>query len=69
MTYSADGTVAFFRNGQPYATPHKPENPLVTFPPDARILLGRRHTGGGRAFLAGEIDEARLYDRALTFGA
>ena len=38
----------------------------MTFPKTARLLFGRRHTGGGRAFLAGEIDEARLYDRALT---
>ena len=68
VTYRADGTIAFFRNGQPYDTPHKPDAPLVTFPADARVLLGRRHTGGGRAFLAGEIDEARLYDRALSAG-
>jgi hypothetical protein len=65
VAYRADGTVAFFRNGQPYDAPHKPDAPLVTFPADARVLLGRRHTGGGRAFLAGELDEARLYDRAL----
>ena len=66
VTYRADGTIAFFRNGQPYDAPHRPDAPLVTFPADAHLLLGRRHTGGGRAFLAGEIDEARLYDRALT---
>ena len=66
VTYRADGTVAFFRNGVPYAAPYRPDAPLVAFPADARVLLGRRHTGGGRAFLAGEIDEARLYDRALT---
>ncbi len=66
VAYRADGTIAFFRNGQPYDAPHKPDAPLVAFPADARVLLGRRHTGGGRAFLAGEIDEARLYDRALT---
>ena len=66
VAYRADGTISFFRNGQPYGAPHKPEAPLVAFPADARVLVGRRHTGGGRAFLAGEIDEARLYDRALT---
>ena len=66
VTYRADGTITFFRNGSPYAAPQKPDAPLVTFTADARVLLGRRHTGGGRAFLAGEIDEARLYDRALT---
>jgi len=66
VSYRADGSVAFFRNGQPYAAPHKPESPLVVFPTDAHVLLGRRHTGGGRAHFAGEIDEARLYDRALS---
>ncbi|MBI5802510.1 MAG: DUF1553 domain-containing protein, partial [Verrucomicrobia bacterium] len=66
VAYRADGTIAFFRNGQPYDSAHRPDAPLVTFPADAHVLLGRRHTGGGRAFLAGEIDEARLYDRALT---
>ncbi|MEN9576247.1 MAG: hypothetical protein RL514_4102 [Verrucomicrobiota bacterium] len=66
VSYRADGTVAFFRNGQPYDAPHQPGAPLVAFPADAHVLLGRRHSGGGRAFLAGEIDEARLYDRALT---
>ena len=68
VSYHADGTVAFFRNGQPYDLPHTPAGPLVAFPADARVLLGRRHTGGGRSFLAGEIDEARLYDRALSPG-
>lgn len=66
VSYRTDGTVAFFRNGQPYAAPHRPDAPLATFPADARVLFGRRHTGGGRAFLAGEMDEARLYDRALS---
>ena len=66
VSYRADGTVAFFRNGVPYAAPYRPDATLAVFPADARVLLGRRHTGGGRAFLAGEIDEARLYDRALT---
>ena len=33
-----------------------------------RVLFGLRHTGAGNGFLAGEIEEARLYDRALTAG-
>src|SRR5262249_50255199 len=33
---------------------------------ESRVLFGLRHTGGGNAFFAGEIEEARLYDRALT---
>jgi hypothetical protein len=30
------------------------------------LLFGKRHTGGGSAALKGEIEEARLYDRALS---
>jgi len=29
------------------------------------VLLGKRHTGGGRAYLKGEIEEAAIYDQAL----
>ncbi len=66
VTYAADGTIAFFRNGQPYGASYaKP--PLLEFPAkDARVLLGLRHKGAGSGFFAGEIEEARIYDRALT---
>ncbi len=70
VVYRADNSIAFYRNGALYApafTPTGEDSALRTFAAGAsRVLLGRRHTGGGRAFLAGEIDEARLYDRALT---
>ena len=66
IAYRADGSLALYRNGQPYGPAYTPDDAPVTFPKTARLLFGRRHTGGGRAFLAGEIDEARLYDRALT---
>ena len=68
--YRADANHrAFFATAQPYGQPWKsptrkpdPISPQA----DAHILLGRRDTTrGGRAFLAGEIEEARLYDRAL----
>jgi cytochrome c553 len=66
-TYRADGTIAVFRNGEPYGQPWKSatESPITFAAGDAHILLGKRHTPGGRAFLSGEIEEARLYDRAL----
>ena len=35
-------------------------------PARAGVLLGLRHTGAGNGFFAGEIAEARLYDKALT---
>jgi len=70
VVYRPDNSVAFYRNGVLYApafTPTGEDSALRTFAAaGSRVLLGRRHTGGGRAYLAGEIDEARLYDRALT---
>ncbi|MEO6784844.1 MAG: DUF1549 domain-containing protein, partial [Chthoniobacteraceae bacterium] len=65
--YRADGTIALFRNGTPYGQPWKSptESPIAFAAGNAHVLLGKRHTPGGRAFLAGEIEEARLYDRAL----
>jgi hypothetical protein len=72
VVYRADNSIAVHRNGALYAepyTPGGPESALHTFlAGDAHLLFGRRHTGGARAYLAGQIDEARLYDRALTAG-
>ncbi len=67
-TYRADGTIAVFRNGDLYGQPWKSatESPIPFISGNAHILLGKRHTPGGKAFLAGEIEEARIYDRALT---
>jgi hypothetical protein len=66
-TYSADGTIAFYRNGALYGQPYAASKEPVTFPAgQSHVLLGRRHTGGGRAMLTGEIEEAALFDRALT---
>ena len=68
VVYRSDSTIAVFRNGEPYGQPWKSptESPIIFAAGNAHILLGKRHTPGGRAFLAGEIEEARLYDRALT---
>src|SRR5262249_27730299 len=33
---------------------------------DGHVLFGLRHTGAGNGFFAGAIEEARLYDRALS---
>ncbi len=67
ITYDGDGRIAVYRNGEPYAPPYTPSSGLQTYRAgDARVVLGMRHTGGGRAFLAGAIEEASLHDRALT---
>src|SRR6185369_15177786 len=67
VVYGADNSIAVFRNGEPYGKPYTPGNPLQTFKADsARVLLGMRHTGGGKPFLTGEIKQAALHDRALS---
>ena len=67
IVYRSDNSIAVFRNGEPYGKPYTPASPLQTFKAgSARVLLGKRHTGGGKAFLTGEIKQAALYDRALS---
>ncbi|MFM8357152.1 MAG: DUF1553 domain-containing protein, partial [Verrucomicrobiota bacterium] len=71
VTYSADRTITVYRQGRPVAPGYlvgEDAGGLVTYPAGSRLLLGRRHTGGGRAFWSGSIAEARLYHRALTPG-
>jgi mono/diheme cytochrome c family protein len=67
VVYRADNSIAVFRNGEPYGKPYTPDSPLQTFKAGrARVLLGMRHTGGGKPFLTGEIKQAALYDRPLS---
>lgn len=70
ITYGADNRITVYRNGVPYAPPYTPtgENTtLRTFPAGrSEVLLGLRHLGAGNGLLTAEIEEARLYDRALS---
>src|SRR5205807_1933622 len=66
VTYRGDGTMAVYRNGVPYGAPYAKGEPLAFGAGEARVLLGLRHKGAGSGFFAGDIEEARLYDRALT---
>ena len=70
IVFRADSSIAIYRNGTPYGSPYTPageQATLRTFPArSSHLLLGLRHTSVGNGFLAGEIDEARLYDRALS---
>ena len=66
IVYSGDNTITIYRNGLVYGTPYK-QGTLTTFAAaSARILLGKRHLAPGVTSLVGEVEEARLYDRALT---
>ena len=69
IVYSADNKIVLYRNGVVYSayTPTGTDAALQTYAPhEARVLIGLRHTGGGNANFAGDVAEARLYDRALT---
>ncbi len=70
ISYAADGSIAVYRNGAPYFKPYRPAGDgasLRTYAPgESQILFGLRHTGAVNGFFSGEIEEARLYDRALT---
>lgn len=57
--------VRIFRNGQAYAQ-YSVETPLV-FGPESVVVMGLRHLeAGDRACLKGAIEDARIYDYALT---
>lgn len=70
LVYAADGRIKFYRNGTAYGTSYIPQGDqasLRTFPSgSARVLFGQRVTGSGSGFLNGQIDEARVYAKALT---
>ena len=64
ITYSSDGTIALYRNGQPYGKPYKPE--IDT--PVGRLQT-YLHDDATVSFTTSpdlELDEARLYDAALS---
>jgi hypothetical protein len=68
IVYHASHNIQVYRNGQPYGEAYAPANPSPqTFAAiESEIVFGLRHTGAGNGFFAGEVDEARLYDRALS---
>ena len=67
MVYSADGTITGYRNGRPYGKPYKSRGPVTFAAGKARVVFGLRHApAGGNKMLAGAIQRARLYDRALS---
>lgn len=67
MTYAKDGTIQVYRNGSSYGRSYRKEGVKRFEKGKAQVLIGKRHglPGPGR-LLAGQIHEARLYDRALS---
>ncbi|MBI3416069.1 MAG: DUF1553 domain-containing protein [Verrucomicrobia bacterium] len=70
IVYEANNRITVYRNGVSYAdayTPTGEQTSLHEFPAEkSRVLIGLRHTGAENGFLAGEIEEASLYDHALS---
>ena len=66
MVYEEDGTTRLYRNGIPYGGPFKKDR--LTFQKNtSQVIFGLRHLpAGGNKFLDLSLDQARLYDRALT---
>jgi hypothetical protein len=67
MVYAADGTITCYRNGRTYGRPYRSTGPVAFESGRAQVVFGLRHgPPGGNKMLAGAIERAQLYDRALT---
>ncbi len=67
LTYSADGTITAYRDGQVYGQPYKSSGTAHFQAGQTQVLFGLRHSpAGGNRHLAGLIHQALLYDRALS---
>jgi hypothetical protein len=67
IVYGASGTIQAYRNGRPYGKAYDSEGPVTFEAGKAQVVFGVRHTPpGDNKMLAGAVDRANLYDRALT---
>lgn len=68
ITYSADGVITCYRDGKPYGKAYDCGESAVFEAGTAQVVFGLRHgtEAGGNRLLAGAIDTAQIYDRALT---
>ena len=65
IVWAADGSIRVARNGAPYGKPYRKGSPWTFKAGGARFLFGQRLSDINPP-LAGEIEEARAYDRALS---
>ena len=66
VTYAANGDVTLYRNGKLIGGPYRAAAAPQGFASNGwQAVFGLRHDGSN-TYLQGTIDEARLYDRALT---
>jgi len=67
VTYGADGSIQFYRDGRPYGESYRIPSVQLFDADKAFVAFGIRHfPPGGSRMLHGAIDRARLYDRALS---
>jgi hypothetical protein len=68
IVYDKEGNIHGYRNGVPYGKPYKSSGPITFSAGQSQIVFGLRHgtSAGGNRMLAGKIEQAQLYDRALS---
>lgn len=66
IVYGSDNSISLYRNGQLYGQSYKPGGRITYRKGQAQVVLGLRHQGARNGFLKGEIEQAALYDRALS---
>lgn len=67
VVYAADRTITVYRDGLPYGRSYQAAGVETFEPGKAQIVFGLRHAPlGANKVLAGAIERAALYDRALT---
>ncbi len=67
VTYADDGTITGYRDGRRYGHAYRSSGPVTFRAGQAQVVFGLRHGApGGNRMLAGAIERAALYDRALT---
>jgi hypothetical protein len=65
IVYAKDNSVTLYRKGEPYGMPYQKGTLRTFLKGKARFLFGQRSSGANPP-LAAEVDEARVYARALT---
>jgi Protein of unknown function (DUF1553)/Protein of unknown function (DUF1549)/Planctomycete cytochrome C/Concanavalin A-like lectin/glucanases superfamily len=67
VVYANDGTITGYRNGRLYGHSYRSAGPAVFKAGRAQVVFGLRHgPPGGNKMLAGVLERAQLYDRALS---
>lgn len=66
LVYGPDNSITCYRNGALYGKSYQQGTGQKFAAGSARVVFGKRHLGEGVTALAAEIEEARLYARALT---